>query len=191
MFQALLTRPLGVLAQGRRSYSLMSAVAKSASPCIAITWTQRATSVGLRRDCVVHSRRRHARQPPHAPLANSAPPQRPGRPHHLTTGAASSRRVATPTPCRRLLPPSAPTLTTAEAASRAGGTILSFIDLEAASVEVLAVHGHDRCLGVGIGAHRHEREPARTPALAVAGDRDLPNRTSVGSKRVQILFRGR
>src|SRR5262245_6991391 len=76
----------------------------------------------------------------------------------------------------------ASTTATTESSARAR-LVLSFVHLEAAPVEILAVELRDGGLGVGIGSHRDERESTGPPGLAVARDGNLFDGPTVRSER--------
>src|SRR5262245_26390097 len=97
-------------------------------------------------------------------------------------------RVAAPAAASSAAAESAPAATTT--ATRPG-LVLRLVHAQLATVEVFAVQrGHGR-LGVGVGAHRDEREAARAAGLAVAGNGNLLDGAAVLCERgAQRVFGG-
>src|SRR5436190_443576 len=86
---------------------------------------------------------------------------------------------------RRQVVPAAGTAAAAAAAAAAGTatrTLFGLVDSQRATVEVGAVHRCDGLLRVLRGAHRHEAEAARLPALAVGDEVHIGHLTELGER---------
>jgi hypothetical protein len=105
-----------------------------------------------------------------------------------TTSAAATATAAT----TAATVTAAATTTTSAAAATTTTTALSllrFVDSKGPAVEHRAVHFGDRLLGLGIGAHRNEAEPARPARFSVGRDVDIADLAEGGKSGANSLWR--
>ena len=87
------------------------------------------------------------------------------------------------------------TATAAEATATATATaarlaLLGLVDAKGATVEGLAIHAFDGLGGLLSGAHRYEREAARTAGLAIGDEVDVADRTELLERSANAIRRG-